>query len=129
MNKWVKWGGIAVIGLVVLGKMAGGSKDNPPASVPASAPAADAPAAAPAEPTEAPAPKGVTKAQFDAIATGATFEEVVAAIGQPKATMSESEIMGVKSASYQWEGEGFGANIIMMFSDGKLMTKSQFGLK
>lgn len=123
MNKWVKYGGAAVVGLVILGKLAGGGKD----AAPATTPDASAPAAAPAEPTEA--PKGVTLAQFEAIQTGATFEEVVAAIGQPKATMSESEIAGHKSAMYQWAGTGFASNMTAMFTDDKLVSKSQMGLK
>lgn len=126
MNKWIKWGVVAVIGLVVLSKLAGGGKDAPPASAPAAAPAADAPAA---EPTEAPKAKGLTLAQFEAIPSGATYDEVVALIGEPKATISESEIMGVKSAMYQWEGAALASNMTAMFSDGKMVTKSQFGLK
>lgn len=45
MNKWVKYGLGAVVGLYVLGKLVGGGDDKPAATTPdTAAPAADAPA-------------------------------------------------------------------------------------
>ena len=133
MNKWVKYGLGAVVGLYVLGKLVGGGDDKPAATTPdTAAPAADAPAAAPAD-TEAPPatekPAGVTKALFDQLQTGMSYDDAVAIIGPPESTMSESEIAGIKTVMYQWKGNSFASNMNAMFQDGKLVNKAQFGLK
>jgi hypothetical protein len=94
-------------------------------------------ATAPAEQTETteatqavePEKTKVTLAQYEALATGMTLEEVVEQIGEGT-ELSRVEIEGAPpTVVYQWEGEGFGANMNATFQDGKLIGKAQFGLK
>lgn len=74
---------------------------------------------------------GVTKANFEKIKTGMKYEEVVKILGKEGELISENELAGYKTSMYQWEGDegDFGANMNAMFQNGKLVSKSQFGLK
>ncbi|RKF23598.1 hypothetical protein D6851_02465 [Altericroceibacterium spongiae] len=59
-----------------------------------------------------------------------TPSEVEAIVGSPGEVISENELGGIRTIMVQWDGEnGFGANANAMFQDGKLIQKSQFGLK
>lgn len=70
----------------------------------------------------------LTMVTFQQIKTGQTLAEVEAIIG--KGTLStESEVMGSKSELYTFSGEGFGTMATLNFTNGKVMSKSQFGLK
>ena len=86
-----------------------------------------------AAPTPTPEPKkGITKAEFDQIQNGMTYEQVVQIIGSEGEVMSESGQKGDQyyTVMYTWEGEsGFGANANAMFQGGKMVNKTQFGLK
>lgn len=97
-----------------------------------SAPAEPAPAA-PAEPApapEAPPAEQITLAEFNSLTTGMTYEQAVATIGGPGTVMSETDVVGVHTVLYTWEGVGgFGANANAMFQDNGLINKSQFGLE
>lgn len=74
---------------------------------------------------------GVTMANFQKLKTGMKYEEVVKILGKDGELMSENDIGGTKTEMYQWDGDGggFGANMNAMFQNGKLVSKSQFGLK
>jgi Domain of Unknown Function with PDB structure (DUF3862) len=74
----------------------------------------------------------ISKAEFEAIKNGMTYEEVVEIIGSEGEMLSETGEAGTEfhTVIYVWEGEGeFGANANFTFQGGKLMNKSQFGLK
>jgi hypothetical protein len=76
------------------------------------------------------AASGLTMATFNQLKTGMTYEQVVKILGTDGKELSSSEIGGIKTVMYQWEGSGsLGANMNAMFQNGKLMSKSQFGLK
>jgi hypothetical protein len=83
----------------------------------------------------APAPKkktSITKADFDKMQTGMTYEQVVQTIGVEGELLSESGDKGTPyyTVMYEWQGDGnLGANANAMFQGGKMMSKSQFGLK
>ena len=74
---------------------------------------------------------GVTMANFNRIKTGMKYDEVVKILGKEGEVLSESDVAGYKTIMYKWDGDegGFGANMNAMFQNGKLNTKSQFGLK
>lgn len=72
----------------------------------------------------------ISKAEFEQIKTGMTYEEVVKIIGGEGNLLSETKIGNIHSVMYEWDGEGMiGANANFIFQNGKLQTKSQFGLE
>lgn len=70
----------------------------------------------------------ITLAQFNRIQNGMTYQQVVQIIGRQGTVISENSIAGIHNIMYQWEA-GFMANMSAMFQDGKLIQKSQFGMK
>jgi hypothetical protein len=77
----------------------------------------------------APRTSGVTLANFNRIREGMSYQEVVSILGSPGELTASSDVAGIKTVMYQWEGESFGANMNAMFQNGKLVTKAQFGLE
>ena len=104
---------------------------NTASVVSSNAPAAKtSPAANTAMPNQPNATAGVTKANFDKIKNGMKYDDVVKILGKEGELVSESEVGGFKTVMYSWNGdEGWGANMNAMFQNGKLISKSQFGLK
>src|SRR5690242_11917409 len=77
---------------------------------------------------------GVTMANYSRLKTGMTYSQVVNILGKEGTELSSSEIAGIKTIMYQWYGDGltgnvFGANMNVMFQNGKLVQKAQFGLR
>ncbi len=71
----------------------------------------------------------MTLAQFEKITTGMSYAEVVQIVGGAGREMSQSEVLGIKSATYAWDGDGgLGANVMVSFQNDKVATKAQFGL-
>ncbi len=128
---WKKNVGIGagvLLGLGVLGAALGDPEDKQAGSgagaAGAPAPLADAPPAPPAN------DPGISASEFKALQTGMTQAEATAIVGSEGEVISENEIAGTRTVMVQWEGEsGFGANANAMFQNGKLIQKSQFGLK
>jgi hypothetical protein len=78
-------------------------------------------------PTSAPSGGGLTMDVYNSISNGMSEEEVLAITGPCEKT-SETNVAGHTSAGYNCEGaEPFSA-VTLIFSDGKLVSKSQFGL-
>jgi Beta-lactamase inhibitor (BLIP) len=74
----------------------------------------------------------ITKEEFDKIQNGMTYEEVVKIVGGEGHKISETGKPGAAdhTVMYDYQGEGeIGANASLMFQGGKLINKSQFGLK
>jgi Domain of Unknown Function with PDB structure (DUF3862) len=71
----------------------------------------------------------VTMASYSRLKTGMTYAQVVQILGKDGEELSSSEVGGIKTIMYKWDGDGFGANMNSMFQNNKLMSKSQFGLK
>jgi Domain of Unknown Function with PDB structure (DUF3862) len=70
----------------------------------------------------------ISKEKYEQIKNGMTKAEVEKILGGPGDEMSSSSSGGYSFAMYQWKGENFSA-ITVMFSNGKVSTKSQYGLK
>jgi hypothetical protein len=76
-------------------------------------------------------------AEFNRIDYGMSYAQVVQIIGGEGELTSANRIQGVagvmesiETKLYQWEGVGgFGANMLVMFQNDKVIQKSQFGLK
>ena len=83
------------------------------------------------KPTEKPHnPPTISLAEFNSLKTGMTYEKVKSIIGGEGTVLAESDVAGIKTIIYMWEGEGsIGANANCTFQNGKLISKAQFGLK
>lgn len=69
------------------------------------------------------------KKEYESIQNGMTVEEVKSKLGAPSSE-SESEIGNIKTKTNIYDGNGdLGANIVILFDNGKVTSKSQFGLK
>jgi hypothetical protein len=74
----------------------------------------------------------ITKEEFDKIQNGMTYEQVKQIVGGEGHKISETGKPGTPehTVMYDYQGEGeIGANASLMFQGGKLINKSQFGLK
>lgn len=65
---------------------------------------------------------------YNNLENGMTYKQVTAIIGEPSQEMSRSELAGMETVMYMWEGS-LGANMNAMFQNGKLIQKAQFGLR
>nr|UVX79668.1 MAG: protein of unknown function DUF3862 [Bacteriophage sp.] len=78
-------------------------------------------------------PPTISLAEFNAIFTGMTYQEVIDIIGSTGEILSEVDLgLGEEyfTQSREWDGEGsIGANAIIQFQDGKVVTKAQYGLE
>jgi hypothetical protein len=89
-----------------------------------------APKNAPAlsQPVATPASSGVTMVNYARLQTGMTYAQACNILGQNGVESARSEMAGIETVLYQWQGEGI-ANMNAMFQNGKLVQKAQFGLK
>lgn len=130
-RRWWFWA-IAVI--VVFGAASGGGEDQP-VNTTATVSQASQAAETKKEESKQEEPKNkpsMSKAEFDQIQIGMTYEEAIAIIGGPGELMSETGTKGDQyyTAMYSFEGDGgFGANAILTSQGGKMMNKTQMGLK
>lgn len=125
------WGLIAVgvlVALIVVGMIVGepGQKKQM-ASQPGTP--TDASSNEEAEPEVATNDPEITAAEFASLAQGMSYQDAIEVIGSPGELMSESELAGIRTVMYQWEGNSFGGNANAMFQNDKLVNKAQFGLK
>lgn len=77
-------------------------------------------------------PPTISMEEFSKIKNGMTYNEVKEIIGSEGELLSESGAPGSPyyTVMYAWDGSGsLGANAIFMFQGGKLISKSQMGLK
>lgn len=74
----------------------------------------------------------ITKAEFEQTQNGMTPEQVVVIVGGPGEMVAELGTPGTRgyTVTYKYTGEGsLGAKASMMFQNGKLYMKAQYGLK
>jgi len=71
---------------------------------------------------------GLTMAKFRQVQTGMSRQQVVNILGNQAELLSDSQIAGIKTEMWMWKG-AFGENCSVMFQDGAVIQKSQFGLK
>lgn len=74
------------------------------------------------------APDQITMAKYLQLKNGMTIEQVESIVGRPGEELSSNEIGGIKTIMFMWQNPG-GANMNAMFQDGRMIQKSQFGLK
>ena len=68
-------------------------------------------------------------AEYAKVKTGMTLAQAESAIGCKGEEMSQSETGGLKMSMMTWDGRGVGSLLMIMFSNGKTLSKSQIGLK
>ena len=74
--------------------------------------------------------RDVTLAQYQQLREGMTYEEVVRIMGPPREEMASSNVAGMRTTTYVWTGSGpRGANMNVVFENGRLFMKAQFGLQ
>lgn len=59
-----------------------------------------------------------------------SYDEAVEIFGKDGEEMSSTDIAGFKTVMYKWTGDSrLGANVVVMFQNGKLIQKAQYGLQ
>lgn len=71
---------------------------------------------------------GVTKEGYESIKTGMKYEDVVKIFGKEGEEISSNDIAGYKTIVYKWSGEKALSAVTIIFQNGKVTSKSQFGL-
>ncbi len=117
---------IALIALIVIFIFADPDKNKTVTNQNTAIPPAASPAASPESQKTG---GSVNAATFAQLKTGMKYADVVKIFGLEGEVLSENEMGGFKTVMYKWDGAGFGANVNVMFQNGKLVSKSQFGLK
>jgi len=73
-------------------------------------------------------PPVVTLADYEQILEGMTYEQVRTIIGASGEELSRSDLGGYMTVMYSWSN-GNGSNMSVMFQNGALLNKAQFGLR
>ena len=83
-----------------------------------------------AQPAPAKNKPGISASEFGQLRAGMTYPEVVEIIGSEGELISENEMAGYRTQMFAWDEEGtFGVgNANAMFQNGRMVSKSQFGL-
>lgn len=71
----------------------------------------------------------VTKQQYNMLKSGASYSQAVAILGCEGEEISSSDMAGITTIMYMWNGASMGANMNAMFQNGRLVNKAQFGLR
>lgn len=72
---------------------------------------------------------GYTMENFNKLKTGMSYRECKKILGQKGELVSESSVGDMTMKQYQWIIDDYGGSIQLIFTNGKLDTKSQMGLK
>lgn len=71
----------------------------------------------------------VTAAQYDQVAEGMSYDDVVGIMGGEGQLVSDTNVAGISSQIYTWDGSSLGSNCTITFSNGVVYSKSQYGLE
>lgn len=85
-------------------------------------------AAAPAASEAAASGPKLDIAAYGRIKTGMSYKAVRAIVGADGEEQSSSDLAGIRTAAYTWRNSD-GSNMMLMFQNGRLAQKAQFGLK
>lgn len=72
--------------------------------------------------------KSIKLTQFKNLKTGMPYKRVVEILGSEGSPTADSQLAGFKTEGYSWSNLN-GSNIQCLFQNGKLVQKSQMGLK
>lgn len=70
----------------------------------------------------------ITASKFTQIHSGMSYEDVVDIMGSPGSEQSSSDVAGFNTTMVQWANAD-GSNAMIMFQNGRVTMKSQFGLR
>jgi len=71
----------------------------------------------------------ITLAEFNEIQSGMTYDQVKEIVGCDGTVNSDTEVMGSKMTIYSWYGENGISNANVNIQNGKLINKTQIGLR
>jgi hypothetical protein len=69
----------------------------------------------------------VTKAQFDQLRDGMTYDQVKQLLGDPGEQIAHQNLMGLTDDMYRWTNWN-GSLMMLMFQNGRMISKNQFNL-
>jgi len=75
-----------------------------------------------------PAPPRYTLYMFNQIRTGMDTKQVVDIVQSAGELVSQNELAGIDTRAYSFVNDG-GSNMMIMFQNGRVVSKSQFGLR
>jgi hypothetical protein len=90
-------------------------------------PVASKASAQPASPSATSSAPALSMSQYEAIKTGMSLKEVEAIVGSPGKETFSSEIGGIKTAAYIWQGGA--SNLTVTFQGDRVTSKAQFNLQ
>jgi len=70
----------------------------------------------------------VTAEQYSRVESGMSYTEVVALMGVPTEELSKSQIRGTTTVAYSWRNYD-GSNALIMFQNGRVISKAQAQLR
>jgi hypothetical protein len=70
----------------------------------------------------------ITKSMYDRIQNGMSYRQVISIIGQEGEELSRTEMVDISTVMYMWQNDD-GSNMNIMFQNGKVIQKAQFGLR
>jgi hypothetical protein len=108
-----------------LKEMRAALQSAPDVQIPFSEPQASVSVALTNSPESSPA---LSKDRYDRVSSGMNYREVASILGQSGEEVSSSDFAGNSAKMYSWKNED-GSNISILFQNGKLVTKAQYGLK
>lgn len=125
----VRWGIGFIFAIVsmAIGMSVGGHTFSP--AVEPSTTVAPATGAVSSNPSRNEPRSGITMANYERLRDGISYREAVAILGKPGTELSRSDLAGITTVMYSWEGSSFGSNMNVMFQNDRLVSKAQFGLK
>jgi hypothetical protein len=68
-------------------------------------------------------------AQYQSLASGMSYPRVIAILGCEGSELSRVDMAGFKTVMYMWQGNSPVANMNVMFQNGALISRAQFGLQ
>lgn len=72
---------------------------------------------------------GITMAKFNQLETGMSYAEVVEILGEEGTELSRTDMMGIVTVMYSWDGKSFASNMNAMFQNDEMVSKAQLGLE
>ena len=119
---------LIIVVIIIIASVAGGGggsdSDEPASTTPVTdASGSTVPTTAKPEDVE------ISFEEFQQIQNGMTYDEVKTIIGGDGSLSSETNIGDIATQSYTYDGPGLGDNAILIFQDGELTSKTQYGLE
>jgi hypothetical protein len=67
--------------------------------------------------------------QYQNLKVGMSYSSAVAVLGCEGSELSRSQVAGIKTMMFMWQGNSLTGNMNAMFQNNALISRAQFGLK